>query len=459
MKNKKLAVNPFIIMGMSTTFIVSCIIFSIPLYIGFIFGIISTMIILLKSGYTLKELMKINLESLSEVKNLSLIILLIGATTSIWLASGVVPTIMYYGFTYMQGLNFLLASFLIMVVVSLFMGTAVGTISTVGIALMGIGRGLGIPTELIVGVLVSGAYISDKISPISGLVNLTMTTVNKSYKQLVKGLLPTLIPTIIVTAIIYYIMGLKYTSGDYSKLIYYKDTISKSFDTNIILLILPFIVLFLSGIGVKSTKTISIGLVIGSIFSMFFQHMSFLKVVESIFLGYNGNTVSEELNQMLISGGMISMVEVVFVVVGGVALVRLFEKSGIIMPLIEKLMHGVNSRVKLIFRTGFISSLLTVITCDQAVGIILPGKLLQDKYKEFKLDNIVLARTLSDTGNIIAPLMAWNVNSFIIKSITNISANGYAPYAVLCYLCPVISLTIMYFLYRKEEVKNKADYN
>lgn len=449
MDKRELVLNPFIIMGVSTAFIIGCIVFSIPLYAGFLLGILFTAAVLAKSGYKLKELAGIAWSAVFEIKHLCAIILLIGATTSIWLASGVVPTIMYYGFTYIEGINFLLAAFIIMAIVSVFMGTAVGTISTVGISLLGIGLGLGIPVEVMVGVLISGAFIADKISPLSGLVNLTMTTVGKSYKETIRGMLITLVPTLIITGAIYYIIGNKYTSGNYEKLLYYKNIIFESFNTSAILLSLPVIVLTLSVLGVNSILTVSTGLVIGMALSMVFQHMTFAHVVKAIMLGYKGVTSSAELNRMLASGGMVSMIEVIFVVAGGVVLVKLFDKSGVLLPIMDKLVAGAKSRISLIFRTGFISSLMTVVTCDQTVGIILPGRMLQDKYKEFNLDNTVLSRTISDTGTIIAPLMAWNVNSFIIKPIVGISANQYAVYAVLCYICPLVTMAVAAALYGK----------
>lgn len=434
-------------MAISTAFIVGCIGLSIPLYIGFASSILLTALVLLKSGFSLRELCRTLVSAAMEVRHLCLVIILIGATTSIWLMSGVVPTIMYYGFSYMEGINFMMAAFLIMVLVSVFMGTAVGTVSTVGIALLGIGRGLGIPAEVIVGVLVSGAFIADKVSPISGLVNLTMVTVGKSYAQVVKGFLPTLLPLVAITAVIYFIMGLNYTSGDYSRLAMYRDAISAGINVSPVLMILPVLVVVLSVLGVNSTLTIGIGLVCGGIFSVTLQHMGVLSVIRSVIFGFQGATASAELNAMLVSGGVVSMIEVILIVVGGVMLVRLFENYGILMPLIDRMMSGVKTRMSLIVRTGIVSSLLTIVTCDQTVGIILPGRVLQGKYREMGLDMTVLARTISDTGTIIAPLMAWNVNSFIIKSIIGIDAGGYAPYAVLCYICPAIALIYSFFKY------------
>ncbi len=150
---------------------------------------------------------------------------------------------------------------------------------------------------------------------------------------------------------------------------------------------------------------------------------------------------------------MVSMIEAIFIVVGAFVLIKMFEKGNILVPVMDKLVHGIDSRISLIRRTGFISVLMTVATCDQTSGIILPGTILQDKYKELKLDNALLARTIFDTGVIVAPLMPWNINSFLIKPIMGITAAQYAPYAVLCYVCPLISIIVSYIQYKD---KNKT---
>ncbi len=450
MECKKLALNPIIIMAISLGFIIGSIILSIPLYIGFLAGIVLTMTVLLKSGYEFRDLLKTIVHSVLEIKNLIIVILFIGATTSIWLSSGVVPSIMYYGFAYIEGVNFLFAAFLIISAVSLFMGTAVGTMSTVGISLSGIGMGLGIPQSLIVGMLVSGAFVADKISPLSGLINLLMTTTEKSYKEIFRSMIVTLIPTIIITAAIYYVIGMKYTSGDYGNLLLYREAISSGFNTSPFLLVLPVIVLGLSIAGMNSIITFSIGIAVGSVLSIVFQGATIGIILKSILFGYHGNTPSEELNRLLVSGGMISMVEAIFIVITAIVLVQLFEKGNILMPLMEKLIGGINTKMSLIARTGIVSTLLTVATCDQTAGIILPIKVLKNKYKEMELDLSVLTRTISDTGIIVAPLMPWNINSFLIKPIMGISAAQYAPYAVLCYVCPFVSMFITYMLLKRK---------
>lgn len=448
---RKLILKPPVIMITCLVFLIGSLVLSLPLYYGFLAGILFTSLVLFKSGYPLREIWETSLSALKDLKKLLIIILLIGATTSMWLASGVVPTIMYYGFTYMEGLNFLLAAFLIMCLVSYFMGTAVGSISTVGISLSGIGLSMGIPHSMMVGVLVSGAFIADKISPLSGLLNLTMATVNKNYKEVFKSMIKTLLPTIIITSVIYFFMGRNYIAEG-QNLLKYKEAIRQGFNVSPALFILPALVLILSISGLDSLKTFSIGIIAGGALSIIFQNISLPSVIKALLFGYRGNTPSEELNTLLVSGGMVSMIEATFMVAGAFILIKLFERGNVLVPFMDKLTKDINSGMSLIGRTGLISTLMTVVTCDQTSGIILPGTILQEKYQELKIDKAVLARTISDTGTIVAPIMPWNLNSFLIIPITGLGAAQYGPYAVLCYVCPLISMIVSYI-----QFKNKKD--
>ncbi|MBK5241861.1 Na+/H+ antiporter NhaC family protein [Clostridium sp.] len=437
--------HSYFIIAASIILISTCIITNTSLAFGFLGGIIIMSLILVKYRYTIKDIIVLILSGLKEAWTLYVLILLIGAAASVWLASGVVPSLMYYGFQYMKGMNFLLATFLIVSLVSIFMGTAIGTVSTIGLALLGVGKGFEVPAPLLLGVIVSGAFIADKMSPISGLLNLTLTATKKSYKEVLTAMLPTFIPLFLITAVVYYLMGMNFTisTNSYS-LLHYQNAILEGFKISPYIAFLPAIVLIMPLFGFKTIPTILMGVLAGCIVSVIFQHVSFASLINSLFFGYKGSTASADLNKILVSGGIKSMIEVVLIVMGAVSLTSLFEKTGMIVPLINKVTNGTRTKGQLIIKTSLISSLLTIITCDQTVGILLPGRLLQDKYNELGVDTSLLARTISDTGTIIAPLMIWNINALILKSLTGISATSYAPYAVLCYLSPVITIIVSY---------------
>jgi NhaC family Na+:H+ antiporter len=180
--------------------------------------------------------------------------------------------------------------------------------------------------------------------------------------------------------------------------------------------------------------------------------MSITEVMRAITFGYRATTTSRQLNELLVSGGVVSMIEVVFIVMGAIALSSLLEGTGLIDKTMSRVINTTNNRGSLIINTGIISSTLTMVTCDQTMGIVLPGRLLRDKYDEMQLSRGILARTISDSGTIIAPLMPWNVNALIISVIVGASI-PYQQYAVLCYISPIITLTIgLYYKYKERSV-------
>lgn len=423
--------------------IVICALLNISLVYAFLLSVLFALIISLKNGFTIKELKHMILKEINECKSLYVVILLIGATVSVWLSSGVVPSMIFYGLKYMNGMNILFSSFLLIAISSVFMGTAVGTISTIGIAILGIGKGFEIPTGLLVGVIVSGAFLADKISPISGLLNLTLATTETSYKEMVKSSLKTIIPTIIICALIYYLIGTKYSNVSGSKSsIELMQSIKNEFFISPYFILVPVLIVILSIIGIKSIYCMMSGVIMGSIISIVFQNLKLLDLIKYIFLGFSINSNSAVINETLNSGGVVSMISVVIIVMGAIALAAIMQGTGIINYLTKDLIYKIKNKKDLILKTGIISGVLTVITCDQTIGIVVPSRLLKNKYEEIGVDKSILARTISDTGTIIAPLMPWNVNGLIVSLVTGVSCLAYAPFALLCFIAPLMTVIV-----------------
>ena len=106
-----------------------------------------------------------------------IILLLIGAIAGTWMASGIIPTLIYYGLKILHPSIFLPASCIICAVISLLTGSSWTTIATIGVALMGVGRALGFEDGWIAGAIISGAYFGDKISLMSDTTVLASSTV------------------------------------------------------------------------------------------------------------------------------------------------------------------------------------------------------------------------------------------------------------------------------------------
>ena len=447
--------NTYIILIITLISIASCIIFKIFLFYGFLASIAAASFMLIKSGFSIVDILNMIRKGNGECTSLFILVALIGAMISIWMTSGVVPTMLFYGLKYMQGTNFLFAAFILTSMISIFMGTAIGTVSSVGIALLGLARVFGIPDHILLGALVSGAFIADKISPISSLFNLTLESVKVGSKKTLLSMLKTFLPTYFLTALIYYLIGKRYTAVLVnSNIDNFTSAINRSFVISPLVLLLPLSIIIMSFLGVKMVKAVSFTLIAGIAVSIGLQKGNLYDVITSVFNGYKAATDSAVLNTVLVSGGVRSMISILLIMAGAISLSSIFQESGLIIPVINRLTGTIKTKEELILKTGLISCGMTLIS-DETIGIILPGKLLREKYKELGIDTTTLARTIADTGTIISPLIPWNVNAIFIFITTGIPTLDYAPYSVLCYLSPLVTVIFAYMnkLYSRKRVK------
>ena len=112
----------------------------------------------------IEEQMKENLKSMT----VPLVILMcVGLLVGTWIISGTIPTMVYYGMKFIHPNIFLVMACLIAALMSIMTGTSWGTVSTVGVALMGVSAGLQIPLPYTAGAITVGAIFGDKLSPLS----------------------------------------------------------------------------------------------------------------------------------------------------------------------------------------------------------------------------------------------------------------------------------------------------
>ena len=102
-KHRLNQIDAYIILSTCVLLIVSCVLLKLSLVYGFAVSIVLSCIIFFMKGFSIRKLVNMMLCGLNECKTIYILILLIGANVSIWLSSGVVPTMIYYGFKYKIG--------------------------------------------------------------------------------------------------------------------------------------------------------------------------------------------------------------------------------------------------------------------------------------------------------------------------------------------------------------------
>lgn len=135
------------------------------------------------------------------------VLIVVGMIIGVWIASGTVPTLIYYGLTLLNPSIFLAAAMGLCAVVSLSMGTSWGAVGTVGLALMGIGAGFGIPVYWTAGAVVSGSFFGDKISPLSDTTNLAPAVTGVNVFDHIKNMMATTIPAMLIALAAYLVAG------------------------------------------------------------------------------------------------------------------------------------------------------------------------------------------------------------------------------------------------------------
>ena len=103
------------------------------------------------------------------------VILLIGAVIGSFMTCGTVPVVIYYGLKFMTARWFFMFAVLLCFVMALITGSSFTSVSTLGVAFMGVGLSLGIPPAMIAGAIITGALAGDKHSPLGAAANLAAT--------------------------------------------------------------------------------------------------------------------------------------------------------------------------------------------------------------------------------------------------------------------------------------------
>jgi len=392
-------------------------------------------------GLPLQEAVQMMFQGLRGFSGLYLFILLIGANVAMWMASGAVPAMIYFGFSYLDGGHFLFIAFLFTAVISVFMGSAVGTIGTLGLAILGIGQGLNIPPGVILGMLVAGAFVADKVSPLSALVNLKMQVTGVQYRDLIGHMKNTFIPVFLLAILFYLVLGAFFAPVDNGEMIIsLQEDLRGSFNLSPLLFVLPILTIVLPLLGINILLTMMTVVGGGALLAIFVQGTPGLQVLNFLINGFAPTTSSPQLNSILLGGGMLGMVEVVFIVGAVIALSSLLEKAGVLQALLQSSIDRIEKRGQLLLRSGLMGSFLTAF--DQTVGIVLTAGFYRKKYRELGIPAPVLARTISDSSTVLAPIIPWNVNVVIISALTGISVLDYGPYAFLCYVFPLAIFAI-----------------
>lgn len=230
---------------------------------------------------------------------------LIGMAIAVWMISGCLPAVVYYGMKLMNPVIFLPITFVLSSIFSLCTGSAWTTAGTIGIVCFGIGMTLGIPDAMTVGAVVSGAYFGDKMSPVSDSTNLAPISSGTDVFSHIRAMLYITVPAYVIAFVMYMVVGFQFqtSGGDIQAAIELEQAILESFNVNIIVLLPLVLVVVLSVMRKPAIPTLLAGIVAAVPIAMFFQNQDFSKIMNCMASGVSLDIENEIVAKIVNRGG------------------------------------------------------------------------------------------------------------------------------------------------------------
>ena len=408
--------------------------------------------------------------SIKSVTPALIILLWVGALAGTWMISGIIPSMVYYGLKILDPNIFLPACIVICSIISVATGSSWTTSATVGIALVGIGKALGIPAGMVGGAVIAGAYFGDKLSPLSDTTNLAAAVSKVDLFKHIKYLTLTTIPSISITLIVFIVLGINQTSNGLTDNSFLIETIENTFNISLVLFIVPIIVLIMIVKKTPPIRALTIGTLLGALFEILFQPQiindlsdssnssiiaSYKVVIDTITSNVSITTESEILNELFSTGGMIGMLNTIFLVMATMIFGGSMDAIGAIKSISKALLDWADNIFKLFASTVASCLALNLTASDQYLSIVVSGKMFEKAYKDKQLAPENLSRTLEDSATVTSALIPWNSCGAYHSSVLGVSVSEYFLYAIFNWISPFMTLLYAAFRIKIRTLVNK----
>jgi len=418
-------------------------------------------VIAFRLGINWEEIRKKIVSTIGSAMPSILILLLIGSLAGTWMISGVVPAMIYYGLDIISPKLFLFTAVIVSAIVSVATGSSWSTIATIGVALLGIGKAIGMSEAIVAGAIISGSYFGDKMSPLSDTTNLAPAMAGTDLFTHIRYMTFTTIPSMTITLIVFLIIGFNYdfssTGIDVANV---KTAIEGTFNTNPLLFLVPVVLLAIIILKVPPLPSLFVGALLGGIFAVIFQPdiinkiagevgnyatASYYTVMQAMFGDVSLTTSNEDVNELLSTSGMRGMLDTVWLILSAMVFGGIMESAGLLKRITQPIVKYAKSTGSLVASTVGTCIFFNTTASDQYIALVVPGRMYRKTYEEKGLKPEVLSRTLEDSGTMTSVLIPWNTCGATQSRVLGVDTWAYAPYAFFNIISPMMTILFAYF--------------
>lgn len=429
---------------------VGIIVYGADVHVPMFIGVVMAALMALYLGFKWDFIEKAMMDGIYNALQAVMILLIVGILVGVWIAGGVVPAMIYYGLDLLSPSVFLIAALLICSITALATGTSWGSMATMGLALMGIATGLGIPAPMAAGAIISGAYFGDKMSPLSDTTNLAPAMAGTDVMTHVKFMLLPTVATYAICLVFFGVLGFKYGSSngvaDMSAVTEMQESIKSLFTINPFLLLPPVIVIGAVALKVPAIPGITLGIISGAIIGMIFngETCTLGAILDCGMNGFVCETGNSAVDDLLTSGGIVNMLSSIALTIIAMMFGGIMEKTGLLGVLVEKIVRIAKKPASLVLTTELTCLLSNATMPEQYISIVVPGRMYAETYKEMGLHPKTLSNALESAGTVTSALVPWNTCGVFILATLGVSTFDYLPYAMFNLVMPVMTVVMAY---------------
>lgn len=445
-----------------------------PLQVALMASALVAGLVALKNGHQTAAISEAAIGGVSSAMGAIYILLGVGALIGTWNLAGTIPTVVAYGIEILKPSIFYAAVALICALVGMVTGSSWTTAGTLGVAFIGMAPILGVSSTVAAGAIISGAYMGDKMSPLSETTVLVPSLVGGvTTGEHIRGMLWTVVPSFVIAMVVFVVMGITVdTSGAAIDTTVARDALEAVFHIAPLNL-LPIAVLVVLAIRrVPPFLAIFGTAVLTGVLASFTQpdvvaefvdepgQGAVLNGIEAIYgamaNGFVSTSGNETIDALFSRGGMASMLTTVWLILGALSFAAIMEHAGLLDRLIAPLVQRATSSSRLIITVALTSFGLNVVAGDQYVAVVLPSRVFRVQFARHGLHPRMLSRTVEDAGTVTSPLIPWNSCGAYMTGVLGISTLQYAGWAVFNYVNPVVAIAYALTGFRVERLEPDA---
>lgn len=424
------------------------------------------MLVILKNGHPWDDVQAATNRAMSSITTAIFILLAVGALIGTWCLSGTIPTLVYYGISVLSPSWYYAASTLICGIIAMSIGSSWTTAGTIGVGLVGIATMLGVSTSITAGAVISGAYLGDKLSPLSETTIMTAQMVEVKVYDHIRRQAWTSIPAFIIGFIIFFVLGLRTPAAPNIDTAVELKELDQVFNITVWNLLPLLVLVVLSIRKVPAALALMGAALLAGVMAPFTQpdvvrvfadapgaNLIEAGIRASWRASSTGFTISSgfaDIDRLLSRGGMYSMLLTLWLIMGAVTFGTLLDEFGLIKRLIDPLLRGAKS-TGLLFLTVFASAFgLNIIAGDQYIALVLPARTFRAEFAGRGLHPTMLSRLCADSGTVTSPLVPWNSCGAFMAAVLGVSTWAYLPFCFFNIASPLLSVAYGFTGFRIE---------